>query len=231
MILNHGINSVNNDSNVTGGILYKGYFSSNALKKCIDVNTVAFNKDTRFIPYSDRNYNVIHNPVQFNRASKWDCFIEFWCSFSRTNYCLTGSMLSDWWLGFGINIDYSSARQNYYINLRGGVTAQSYWDATDSPWQHAFDNPLKREQVNSVRLMHLPNSDSFKWWVNEDFIGEFTEKYPYYGTVDIGIGGIYNNSNNFLYYPTSTISDDYITGRTYLKIDDAWIPRTNLNNA
>lgn len=206
-------------SSIGGGLLYKGYFTSAALNNTIDVKNSIFGKDIKFIPSSTRDYNVFNIPVTFNRADKWDCFLEFYCSCQRANYCLSGCMTSNWWIGFGININYSQALNAWRVNLNVGVSSQNYWG---SDLQRSTEI-ITNDKLNTIRVIHLPNTDNYRWWVNNHYEGEFTNNHPYYGTFNMGIGGIYQNSDSLLYNTNN--HGDYMTSRTYLKINDNWLTR------
>lgn len=212
-----------------GGLLYKGFFQSPSLNKVIDTQNMVFGNKCRFIPSAiassdaTRDVNILFVDTVLNRTDEFEIFIEFYSSLNKNNYCLSGEMTSDWWKCPGINIDYNSTKQRFYVNCRAGTTSSTTWN--ESGWVHSIDKDVAivANQRNTIRFTHFKDTDSYRLLVNNIHAADWTDSTSYYGTVRLGIGGIYTNQNSLLYNPNS--NSDYLTSRSYFKINGAFLDR------
>lgn len=207
-----------------GGLLYKGFFQSSGLNKSLDTAHTVFNSTARFIPNSlatDRDMNVLYVNTELKRADKFEIFIEFYTTLSYTYHCLSGEMTANWWKCPGINFDKNSDN-NWIVFARAGTTSSANWS---TGWVNSSSKGIyiNKNAINTIKMTHIPNTDDYVLEVNKQKVIEWTTDNPYYGTVSLGIGGIYRNEQSFLYHPSAT--NDYITARSYFKINDAFLPR------
>lgn len=207
---------------VNGGMLYRGYFTSDAIKKSIKQDNVfEFNDTFKFVPYLRTGYNtdvLTVNNFPFSRVNDVEIKIDLSCSFERNSYVLCGSMYDSWWRGPTINLD--KDENGIYLLVVNPVINQSDW--ARNALRYYID--LQPNTEYSIIIKHVKNTDKLELYVDENYCGVADGEGigVYYGNIDkYGIGGINNNSYSFMY----NTSGNYIKSTSYIKINGEFLKR------
>ena len=207
---------------VTGGLLYKGFFTSFALGNEIDPSDdYTFNDSFKFRSINSRDNAVLTvDNFNYNREDDVEISIDFSCDFSRNSNELLGNMTSTWWHGLAGSI--GSDSNGRFIYIIQAVKDQAYWGKESLKIYFDF---LPNTEYN-LKYKHIKNTDKVELYINDSFVGEQIANNPsllFYGnTVKYGIGGIYNNYYSLLY---QTNNKSYIKSTSYIKGNGSFLPR------
>jgi hypothetical protein len=215
-------NGAGGGGNVTGGLLYKGFFTSEALAYEINPNDDYMFNDTfkfRSTNTRDRSVLTVEN-FNYNREDDVEISIDFSGGFTRNRNEMLGNMTSNWWQGLSAFISYDSNGQ--FIEIIQGVNNQSDWNAER---KRIYFNFLADTEYR-LKFRHIKNTDKVELWINNSFVGEQIANDPsliFYGnTVKYGIGGIYTNYYSLLY---QNDNKSYIKSTSYIKVNGVFLPR------
>ena len=210
------------DGGVTGGLLYKGFFTSQALAREINPNDdYMFSDSFKFRSIDSRDTAVLTvENFNYNREDDVEISIDFSCGFNRRSNQILGNMTSSWWHGLSSGINNDSNGQ--FINIIQAVNNQSEWGNES---KKIYFNFLPNTEYN-LKYKHIKNTDKVELWINDSFVGEHIADNPsllFYGnTVKYGIGGIYTNNYSLLY---QIDNKSYIKSTSYIKVNGVFLPR------
>lgn len=207
---------------ITGGLVYKGFFTSFALGDGIDPSDYyMFNDSFKFRSINTRDLAVLTiNNFNYNREDDVEISIDFLCDFTRVQNAILGNMTSTWWHGIGSSINTDSNGQ--FISISQAVNNQSDWGTEQTKVYFDF---LPNTEYN-LKYKHIKNTDKVELRINNILVGEQNASDPsklFYGnTIKYGVGGIYNNYYSLLY---QTSNNTYIKSTSYIKINGDFLPR------
>ena len=217
-----GVYKLGGGEDVTGGLVYKGFFTSFALKDEINPNDdYIFNDSFKFRAINTRDSAVLTVAnFNYNRGDEVEISIDFLCDFERPHHEILGNMSSNWWHGISSGINKDADGQ--FITLIQAVNNQSDWGTEHARFYYDFSPNTEY----NLKYKHIKNTDKLELRINNIVIGVLDAVSPsklFYGNTEkYGIGGMYNNYYSLLY---QTSNKTYIKSTSYIKINGDFLPR------